>query len=621
MKSNTIVAFVLIILTITFFNSSFYYDKILKRESPAKVAERQRAATKALALSDSIATANKQATPTAPVLQQQPSALLGVNSNKSAVPTIIDSSIIAGDTITVETDKLICKISSIGARIVSVKTKGFYLNRLNKKPKPQDELVELLFDGQRGGANLTINGETFDSKSFKSKNTENSIKISKNESDTVVCFLVASWGDTVYKKFVFSGDSYKIGLNIVSNSLSGKATLVGWTGGLKETELAVAGMPGQQEQKFQRKVHFSDGKSTESFQTAKIEQEERTGDYRWIGETSKYFTVVVGADSTTDGELIFASYDEEATVNTVDGKKKPSKNINYNFAIRGTAEKASQSFWIYAGPSKIEELTKYNIKLEKVLFNGWTWFVRADLWFPIICEWTLWLLLFLFKYTHDWGVAIILITVILKAITFPLTQSSMKSMSRMKDLQPKIAALRAKYKSDPKKLNEKTMAMYKEEGVNPFNLGGCLPIFLQMPILFALFIVLQRAIELRGATTIMIPWVLDLSQAEVFFSFKQWLPGGIPMYGDSIALMPIIMAVLTFFQQKMTIKDPNQKAMIYIMPIFMLFMFNAFPSGLVLYWTFSTALAIVQQWYLDSAQKKTQAAAAATVVVQNINKR
>jgi YidC/Oxa1 family membrane protein insertase len=171
-------------------------------------------------------------------------------------------------------------------------------------------------------------------------------------------------------------------------------------------------------------------------------------------------------------------------------------------------------------------------------------------------------------------------------------------------------------------MNEEVMALYKKEGVNPFN-PGCLPMFLQMPILFALFIVLRKAIELRGAHTILIPWVNDLSQPESLFSLTSILPNGIPMYGNNVALLPIIMAILTFFQNKMTIKDPNQKMMIYFMPIFMLVLFNNFPAGLVLYWTFSNALGILQQYMLEKSLKsKTQLVPAAPVkqIEQNIKK-
>jgi YidC/Oxa1 family membrane protein insertase len=135
-----------------------------------------------------------------------------------------------------------------------------------------------------------------------------------------------------------------------------------------------------------------------------------------------------------------------------------------------------------------------------------------------------------------------------------------------------------------------------------------------MPILFALYVVLQKAIELRGAHTLLIPWVKDLSQPEIFIPLKsipffgQAFPNGIPMYGYGIAIMPVAMAILTFVQNKMTIKDPNQKAMIYFMPVFMLVIFNNLPAGLVFYWTISNALGIFQQFILNKSMEKEAAA-------------
>jgi YidC/Oxa1 family membrane protein insertase len=181
----------------------------------------------------------------------------------------------------------------------------------------------------------------------------------------------------------------------------------------------------------------------------------------------------------------------------------------------------------------------------------------------------------------------------------------MKSMNRMKELQPKINVIREKHKSNAKKMNEQIMALYKKEGVNPLN-PGCLPMFLQMPIFIALFIVLRKAIELRGQGTFLLPWVHDLSQPEILpIPFISPLPFAVPMYGQNIALLPIIMAIITFFQNKATIKDPNQKFMIWFMPIFMLALFNNFPAGLVLYWTFSSALGLLQQILMDRFRKPT----------------
>ena len=144
---------------------------------------------------------------------------------------------------------------------------------------------------------------------------------------------------------------------------------------------------------------------------------------------------------------------------------------------------------------------------------------------------------------------------------------------------------------------------------------GASTLLVDLPFFVGIF-VLQKAIELRGQGTWLVPWVHDLSKPEILpIPFINPLPFEIPMYGSNIALLPIIMAVLTYFQNKATIKDPNQKMMIYFMPIFMLFLFNNFPSGLVLYWTFSSALGLAQQYWTD-ARKTKNSATANTPVLQ-----
>jgi len=316
--------------------------------------------------------------------------------------------------------------------------------------------------------------------------------------------------------------------------------------------------------------------------------------------SSKYFFEAIVADTTRDADIKIISI-EDTNHSAVNGKRGNIKLVNYSMSYQFTAQGSTASFWFYAGPSRYLDLKKYGLQFQKIMFPvlGWTkMFFWADKWFPPIAEFVLWVLLMLFKVTRDYGVSILLLTILSRIVTYPLTQSSMKSMNRMKDLQPKINAIRAKYKSNPQKMNEATMALYKAEGVNPLN-PGCLPMFLQMPIFIALFVVLRKAIELRGAGTILVPWVHDLSQPESVYNFGNIIPGGIPMYGSNFAIIPIIMAILTYFQNKMTIKDPNQKMMIYFMPIFMLVLFNNFASGLVLYWTLSSALGLLQQYLMN----------------------
>ena len=205
---------------------------------------------------------------------------------------------------------------------------------------------------------------------------------------------------------------------------------------------------------------------------------------------------------------------------------------------------------------------------------------------------------FFYNFIPNYGIVIIIFSVLVKIVVYPLTKKSYKSMKEMSRVQPLLAELKEKYKGDPQRLNKETMKLYKEHGINP--LGGCLPMLLQLPLLAALFIVFRSTIQLRGAT--FIPgWIDDLSRADTIFT----LPFSLPMYGDQFNILPILMAGSMIFQSKMTMQDPKQKAMVYIMPIFMLLIFNQFPSGLNLYYTMFNVLTIIQQKFIDNKGPQT----------------
>ncbi len=184
---------------------------------------------------------------------------------------------------------------------------------------------------------------------------------------------------------------------------------------------------------------------------------------------------------------------------------------------------------------------------------------------------------------HNFGLAIILLTLAIKIVTFPLTQKSMVSMKKMSTLQPKMQALREKYKGDKELLNKANMELYKQEGVNP--LGGCLPMLLQIPIFFALYKTLLLAIELQGAPFML--WIADLSLKDPYY------------------ITPVLMGATMFLQQKMTpstVTDPLQKKIFTYMPLVFTFLFLTFPAGLVIYWLTNNVLTIAQQYVIN---KKT----------------
>jgi YidC/Oxa1 family membrane protein insertase len=208
------------------------------------------------------------------------------------------------------------------------------------------------------------------------------------------------------------------------------------------------------------------------------------------------------------------------------------------------------------------------------------WFIYGS-WAPVkaVAKPLFSVLRYIYEYTHNYGWAIIILTLGIKLLFVPLQYKSYKSMQGMKDIQPKVAKLQEKYKDDKQKLNEDLMKLYREHKVNP--VGGCLPMFLQMPVFIALFNILYMTIDLRQAPFML--WINDLSIQDPFY------------------VLPVLMGASMFVQQKImpTTADPNMAKMMLILPIGLTFLFVTFPAGLVLYWVINNVLTITQQFVTD----------------------
>jgi YidC/Oxa1 family membrane protein insertase len=238
---------------------------------------------------------------------------------------------------------------------------------------------------------------------------------------------------------------------------------------------------------------------------------------------------------------------------------------------------------VYVGPLDYAQLKTLGLGLEDTVDLGHSW-IRP------LSRLILGLLIWMHGFIPNYGIVIVLFSAVMNLLFFPLTYKSTKSMRDMSALKPQLDALKAKYKDEPQKMSEATMRLYKEAGVNP--MAGCLPILLQMPIFFALYAVLFHTIELRQEPFLL--WVRDLSQPDVVFN----LPFSLPMIGSGVCILPIIMGITSFFQSKQTMVDPNQKAMLYMMPVMMTFIFFTMPSGLVLYWLTSNLFTISTKFFM-----------------------
>ena len=564
MNKNTIIAFLIILGSVIFFTSptynKFYIEKILRKNyyKQKDITENNKA-----------------------IKEERKQEKKQKIENESLVDTIsvVEKTKNNGDTIWIENSEMMVGIKEKGALITSIEMKEY---------KQDEKYIDLIEGNKDGGAQLTIGNIKYDNKMFSFKGKSKKIKVEKEYYKAE--FIYKDTGGVEIKKiFVFYRNGYEIKIIIEKNDLPGERMSIGWYCGIEESEKIK-----QKNQIEKEIIHLFNGNNVQHLIMKKEGKEETTGRYKWIGVTSKYFFIALNNDSLTDTDI---------KIETINENKE--KSFNYKIEISKIAEKQEEQIKLYTGPKKRDELKKFNNSYEKVLFPviGWTKvFFWSDVWFPWLAEMVLVLLLSIQKIVKDYGIAILILTIITRIVTYPMTLSSLKSMEKMKDIQPKVNKIRQKHKNSPQKMNEEIMALYKKEGVNPLN-PGCLPMFLQMPVFISLFVVLRKSIEIRGENTILIPWVKDLSKPEVLISLEKIIPNGIPLYGSSIALLPIIMALITFYQQKMTIKDPNQKAMIYFMPIFMLVLFNSFPSGLVLYWTFSSALQLLQQIFMNKREK------------------
>lgn len=247
----------------------------------------------------------------------------------------------------------------------------------------------------------------------------------------------------------------------------------------------------------------------------------------------------------------------------------------------------------YVGPQDLKLLSDVHAGSENIVSFGT---------FDIISQSLLYVMRFLYSYLHSWGICVLLISILVFLVLYPLTAKSMASMKKMQELQPQIERLRGQFKDQPQKLNKEIMDLYKGHKVNPF--GGCLPMFLQIPVFFGLYQALMRSVELKGAKFL---WIKDLSEPDRLIVLKDSLP----LIGKDINILPLVMIVGMFLQQKMSMKatssstmQEQQKIMLFVFPLLFGYLFYHFPSGLTLYWVSYTILSLLAQRSATRAERK-----------------
>ena len=322
------------------------------------------------------------------------------------------------------------------------------------------------------------------------------------------------------------------------------------------------------------KIDFSDIEKGKS----KVPSTQPAGETAWVAMVQHYFVSAWVPPSTYSKDLYVEKLD----------KNQFRVGVKSKLDAFGVGQEKVETFKLFVGPQEERVLENVAPGLELVKDYGWL---------TILAKPIFWLLEKIHALVNNWGWAIILLTVLIKLVFFPLSAASYKSMARMKEVQPRLLEMKERYKGEPQKLNQAMMEMYRKEKINP--LGGCFPVLIQIPVFIALYWVLLASVEMRAAPWL--GWIQDLSKPDTLFGV--W-------FGAPIGLLPILMAISMFVQTKLnpTPPDPVQAKLMMLMPIVFSFMFFFFPAGLVLYWVVNNILSIAQQWQINKIYGGSKAA-------------
>ncbi len=474
-----------------------------------------------------------------------------VQATFQTTPDLLLKDIKINNNITIQNDYFIATFTNKGGKLISYQLKKFFLNdkktHINLIPKDKSIL----------GMDILTKGKL-----------ENISSLPMNyilENNSVVFYLEKNNQRILEKSFTIK-DEYAMNMKLKFNNF---AEISGYDlhldSGIPDTEDFIKNK--NRDYKIVAQVNNSLKKTTLNSLTKKAKLIE--GHIDWAAVRTKYFTQAIKPEKRINSNIL----------NGFDVNGSPALDLS----IRNSTgrDNIEDSYLLYIGPVEYNLLAKYGDNFQNITELGAKWI-------HFLSKWFLWLIAFLYKFIPNYGAVIIVFSIIIKLILYPLTHKSLESTQKMQKLNPQMKAIQQKYKDDPKLQQAEISKLYKENGVSP--LGGCLPMLLQMPVFFALYPVLRYSISLRQAGFMF--WLKDLSAP------------------DPYMVLPILMAIFMFIQQKMMTpaSQPNdevdekqqaaaqsQKMMMYIMPGFMFFLFKSFPSGLVLYWMIYNVLSIFQQ--------------------------
>ncbi len=489
----------------------------------------------------------------------------------------------AEELVLIESDLYKAWISSKGMTIVRFELKNFQSH--------YHKAVQLIKAAQRelSIAYTGSNGKRVETKyaDFNFKNLNSHIMRVKGE-ETVVLegTMDAGNGGSIYRKLSFKGNAYHIDADFQLSNMDNVFPStqrwydLSWDKGLEFQEANSVDESGSS-------VAFASlNQSLEELDAPNYNEavnSHHSGRVDFIGTKTKYFIAAI-LNKNSNGEDDY--YLDGMRYGAPDNGVIEEYSCAFRVPYRGGVQ--NNSFRLYLGPLDYDIVSGYG--MASTVNFGWKWIVR-----PIGEYFMLPVFKFIYSFLPNFGIAIIVFSIFMKLLLTPLSRGQMQSAQKMKALQPEVDKLRAKYADDPTGMQQAQMKLFGEYGINP--MGGCLPLLLQMPILYALYSVLTSNIHMRQASFIT-GWIPDLSIPDHILH----LPFSI-MGVHALSGMALIMGLSMFIQQRMTVTDPNQKAMIYMMPVMMTMMFSNLPSGLNLYYLTFNFLGIAQQVYMTKYSK------------------
>lgn len=440
---------------------------------------------------------------------------------------------------------------------------------------------------------------------FEPLNEQEQITVGENGTGELSYALNVSENQRIVYTYTFYPDKYEIDLEVRFEGLQGNviggAIDFGWESPLNITEKNIT-----QESTYASAYVFTGGEMMQlSLSEPGRNEESYNGSIDWVSTRTKFFTQIIETTNPTDGALLIG--EQTGAAENPNTKHHYQSYISTDLDQQGTA-----SFQMFVGPLSYNQLSEYDEQAYNMVDVGYSWLRwMSD---PIVK----YIVIPFFGFAENYmnmGIAIILFAILVKLVLYPLTKKSYESMAAMKELQPQMAEIKEKFEDDPQKQQKETMKLYKEAGVNP--LGGCLPNLLQLPILVTLWYFFRNSILIRQKEFL---WANDLSAPDYILS----LPFEVPFLGDQIAGFVLLMTGAMFLQSKLTggmgpggggggAGAPNMKALQYVFPFMLLFIFNNFAAGLSLYYFIYNLFSIGQQMliYRGMDQEKDVATAKA----------